>query len=285
MNDVLIKFENLKNKQPLKALHLIMKALNEEPDNYDYLMALGNHFNNIQKFDEAIKYFERAQKIDVLDYKSSFAFGISLMNKSKFREAVKQFDSVKDAYPEAYYNSALSYIRMNEVDKAIQQARYLVDHEILGKEALRLIIDICIFSDDQKNKEIELERYYEKYGKDDYYHFLKAREAYFDGMFLESAYHYSKISSGEIERYRYITEYADTLVKIKRYDKALPLFQELILVDKPTEAILFQYIEVLYQLKMYTEILDVLNDYKFIIRNKAKISEIRSKLHYKMHLE
>lgn len=285
MDSILIKFEHFKEKNSLKAIHLIKKAIKENPDNFAYLEALGKHLCSNKEDKEGIKYLKRAEKISELDPNVIFILAISLMRIYQFDLAIKQFHKINHLYPEAYYNAALCYIRKNQIDKAIDEAKPLLQGNILAKEALRLIIDILAFSDVFDKVKAELENYKKQYGEDDYYHYLIGNDFFEKGNFLESAYHLSKIKNVEIERIQYYKKYAHSLYKIKNYKKAEEVYQEILELGSPFEIIIFEYCDVLYKLGKYQKTIDVLNEYKHIILNKAKFRELRSRAYYKLNLE
>jgi len=285
MDEILIRFENLKDKNPLKALHLIKQALIQDPKNFDYLVSLATHFSKINEIEKALIYFEKAQRVAAFDDHTTFAYAITLMKDGQYKLAIKQFNKLNDVFPESYYNSALCYVRMNDLKKAVLEAENLDKHEMLGRESLRLIIDIYNFSRDSVKLKSALNKYKVKYGDDDYYHLISGRDAYLKSNFLEVVYHFSRIKEEENEQNMYLNEYAFSLCKIKRFDKAVLVYQEIIEKGQPTEYVLYEYIEVLFQLNRFHDVLDVLKKYKSIIKNKEKIHEIEAKVRYKLELE
>ena len=207
------------------------------------------------------------------------------MRTEQYQLAIKQFDKVNSIYPEAFYNTALCYVRINKIEDAILSARNLLTVDILKKEAMNLIIDIYSFVNDNEKVRSELENYRKLFGEDSYYHLMLGNECFKKNNFMESAYHYSKISGDEIKHDQYYQNYARSLSSIKYYQRAAKIYQEIIAEGYSQEKIIFDYAEVLYQLGSYQDIIDVINKYHSVILNKSLAKDIISKAYYTLNLE
>lgn len=285
MDTLLLRFENLKKKNPLKAIHLIKRAIIENPDKIEYLEALGTHLCGAKDDKEGLKYLRRADKIADLRPNTIFLFALALMRTSEFHLAIKQFKKINTIYPEAYYNSALCYLRLNRANDAISEVRHLLEGRILGKEAYRLLIDIYSFSNDTVQVKLELENYKNRFGEDGYYRFYIANDCYRKKNYIEAAYHYSKIDDDQIKQHQYFEEYAYSLSSIKQYNKALKVYQEVIYAGYAQERVIFEYVDVLFQLNKYQEVIDILDEFKPMIINKVNLNNLKSKAIYKLNLE
>lgn len=285
MDNILVKFENLKDKNPLKAIHLIKQAINDDAINYDYLVALGKYLCQNGKDKEGMKYLKRAEKIAKLQPNIAFILALAYMRTEEYHLAIKLFEDVYDLYPEANYNASICYVRVNELDKAINQARNLVNNKILGKESSKLIIDIYSFLGDGEKIDLEVENYKKKFGEDDMYYCYKGNSAIKKSSFLESASYYAKISKNYPERHLFIEKYAYSLVKLNQFNKAIEVYQEVVETTFVQEDVILEYAEVLYHLGRYQDALDVMNNHRSIIINKDKFKDIRAKAYYKLHLE
>lgn len=285
MDNVLIRFKNLKEKNSLKAIHLIKVAISKDPNNFAYLEALGKHLCRIEEDKMGVQYLQKAQAISELEASSTFVLALSLMKTDKYQAAIDQFKKVKAVYPEAYYNSAICYVRLNKFQKAMEEARNIINDSYLGKEAFKIVIDISSLTNDLTTVEAELEDYKNKFGEDDYYHHNLATKFYRAGIWLECIFHYAKINPNEIDRFLYNDQYAFALTKTGQYKRALEIYEEIINSRPLHEHIIFEYLEVLNKLGRYQEILDALNEHKSVIRNKAKHKEVSSRAYYNLNLK
>lgn len=285
MEQLLIKFEHLKNKHPLKAMHLIKTAIATEPNNFGYLVALGTYLCKNDADKEGIKYLNRAQKISELDPNTTFVMALAQMRNEQYYLAIRNFKAVSNLYPEAYYNASICFISLSEYEKALAEARNLVNHNYLGKEALMLIIDIYSFLNNTEMIKIEAENYKKKYQADSYYHYLMGDESFKKEKYIESAYHFSKITRGEMERRSYNSKYAYSLLKINHFNKALDVYEDILANSNYHESDIIEYSEVLFHLERYQDVLDVIEKYDAKILNKNELKRMRAKAYYKLHLE
>lgn len=285
IDTIIIKFENLIGSNPIKAVHLIKKAIDENPNNADYLEAFGVYLCNLKKDKEGIKYLQRAEKITELKTNSIFSLAISLMRVEQYGLAIKYYRQISNFFPEAYYNAALCYIRMNKIEEAVAELRPLISGKILRKEAMNLIIDLYSYTKNTEKLNIELENYTKNYGQDGYYHFLKGNEFFSKKNFFESAYHYAKIANHEIHRDQYNEKYAYSLSKIKQYDKAEKIFQEFIDTNLPNEQLMIEYAKVLIALEKFQEAIDILTENHYSESVKREVRDLISKAYYKLNLE
>lgn len=285
MNPLLYKFENLKKKNPLKAIHLIKTAIENEPKNYDYLVALGKYLSMEDKDKDAVKYLERAQKLQSLDDATTFILGLSYMKSFDYAMAIKYFKKINKLYPEAIYNASICYFRKGQIRQAIDEANKLRNDNKLGHESFKLVLDFMMFMHDIDNLTPELEKYKSMFGEDFFYHYVKAHQSYFKHQYLDCVYHYSRIPVNSLDRTLYLVKYANSLKFLKQYNKALEIYEEVALTNESPNYYVLNYAETLYHLGKYQETLHLLDKHKPDIVEKEKLRDLRAKAYYKLNLE
>ncbi len=285
MDEILLRFEYLINKNPLKAIHLIKKALAEQPTNFEYLVVLGAYLAKEEKDSDAIKYFERAKKIGKLDYNHIFVLALSYMRKKDYTLAIRNFKEVGEIYPEAIYNSAICYLNIGQADKAITEVMQLKDHDKLGQSAIKLIIDILLFTDKLQDNSPELSEYKKRFGEDVYYHYIVGNQSYAKGKYIESAYHLSKIPHTALDPDLYLRKLAHSYRIIKQYNKAFECYKQMESEGHSPSLFALPYAETLYNLGKYEEVIRVSDRYYDEVIDKAALRNIRAKAYYKLNLE
>jgi tetratricopeptide (TPR) repeat protein len=285
MNDKILRFEYLIKKNPLKAVHLIKKAIADEPQNYEYLLALGLYLAKEERDSEAVKYLEKAKKITDLDASASFTLALSYMRNEDYRLAIRAFKDTGEIYPESIYNTAICYLNLGEADKAVIEARKLQDNEKLGQSALKLIIDILLFTEQFKEEAIELALYEKRYGQDTYFHYVKGNHSYMRGNYLASAYHLSKISWDEVAPNVFLRKLAHSYRAIKQYNKALDCYKAMENLDLSPSLYVLNYLDTLYILGEYEEVIKLAEKYEKDFTNKDTLKNVKAKAYYKLNLE
>ncbi len=285
MNEILLRFEHLLKKNPIKAVHLLKKQIAEQPYNYEYLTVLGSYLAKEEKDTEAVRYLERAKKIQQLESNHSFLLALSYMRLKDYTLAIKNFGDVAELYPEASYNTAICYLRKFETNKALAEARKLVKNEKMGKSASRLVIDILLYTELLTDSSSDINDYKDKYGEDDYYHYVVGLLAFSKKNYLESAYHLSRIDDSSIDRTIYLDKLANSYSNIKQYRKAVECYQELESKGYFPSTSILLYLEALYKLNEYEEVIKIADKYASKVVNKTAIKDFRAKAYYMLNLD
>lgn len=88
-----------KMNQPRKATLDLLKALKKDPDDVELLSELGDIYANVNRFSDAIKFFERCSKIsDKTEYK--IILGNLYVSCCRYDEGIALYDNVLAAHPE-----------------------------------------------------------------------------------------------------------------------------------------------------------------------------------------
>lgn len=285
MDNIILRFENLLERNHLKAIHIMKKAIENEPNNTEYLSAYGVYLCRNEHLAEGIKLLVRAQNIKELDPGTTFVLAIAYMKQDKYLPAANNFKKVASLYPEAYYNSAICYLRLRNYKKAIAQARELTTSDILGKEAYNFIVDVLLIDFKSEEAEQELLKYEKKFGKDDTYHFMAGNIKFNNMDFLYSSFHYSKIVTSGIDKESYFSKYAMSLFQNKQYAKAAEIYKEVLKTDDYDQSSVIDYAYSLYEIGKYQEVLDVLERYKGYISDLSAFRDLRAKAYYKLNLK
>lgn len=283
MDNVILRFENLIEKSPLKAIHIMKQAIYENPGNAEYLSVYGLYLCKHGDLDAGIKLLLKSQQIKPLESETTFGLAIALMKQGRHLEAARNFKLVEALYPEAYYNSAICYLKLNKFKQAIAQAKKLTDIDVLAKEAYILIVDVMLidFRDDEAGNIVT--KYLRKYGKDETYHFIAGNVAYNKANYTFGAFHYSKIIGSNIPQAHYYSKYAMSLYRSEQYAKAIKVYENVLKSDDYGEYDVICYARSLYEVKRYQEVLDVLDKHKMLISDSSSSRELRAKSYYKLN--
>lgn len=285
MNELIARFEYLLKRNPIKAIHLLKEALIAEPQNYDYLLALGLHLAKIGDDYSAIKYLEKANNVSALDESSRFTLAISYMRIEDFSLAIKNFRLVENDIPEAIYNIAVCYIKMGDLRKSVDEAKKLKDNNKMLKSSLKLIIDVYLYINELNENSSELLEYKEKFGEDAFYHLTTASIYYNKQCYIQSAYHYSKIPYNAMDRSIFLRNMAISFRQIEQFSKALECFKELEDSEVSPNLFAYLYAETLYITANYEEVLRVADKYSQSISMKSELQTLKSRAYYKLNLQ
>ncbi len=192
-----------------------------------------NNKPNIQYLDKAI---EKASKILEFHPESKYVdnalliIGKSYMYKGEYTKAIRKFNELNDYYPESQYIdesiyfTALTYVMQEEYEVSKIYFKRLMDRKSDWTEtSLIKMVDILLI---QKNYEraIEIVNTYAEYMKNKAkLHFIRGLIKYemndFEGAFDDI----KKVKQSKLKeenRFRYITIYANLLIKKEKYNEA-----------------------------------------------------------------
>lgn len=283
MDNVILRFDNLIEKNPLKAIHIMKQAIHENPGKAEYLSVYGLYLCKNGHLDAGVQLLEKSQQIQPLESETTFGFAIALMKQDRYLGAIKNFRMVEALYPEALYNSAICYLRLNKFHKAIEQAKKLTKIDILAKEAYILMVDVMLIDFRDKQAEKVVAEYLEKYGKDETYHFIAGNVTFNKMDYTFSAFHYSKILDSNINQAHYYSKYAMSLYRSKQYRKAIEAYENVLKSDNYVEYDVICYARSLYEVERYQEVLDLLDRHKAFISDSSTSRELRAKSYYKLN--
>jgi len=80
----------------------------------------GSELMNSEKYDEAIKAYDKAIEINPLDSRAWYYRGVALSELGKFDEAQKYFAKVKEINSKTWYNKGIALGKLGKPDEAIK---------------------------------------------------------------------------------------------------------------------------------------------------------------------
>ncbi|MGE4266884.1 MAG: tetratricopeptide repeat protein [Deferribacterales bacterium] len=113
--------------EDLDNLEEYVQLLRREKAEKDYTAGewfyIGLHYQNCNKFEDAIKAYDEAIRINPKAHAVWGNKGIALISNNKFKEAIEAFNealNIKPNLPELLNNKGVAFERLNEFDKAIK---------------------------------------------------------------------------------------------------------------------------------------------------------------------
>ncbi len=272
MDFITQRFENLVTTNRVKAVDLIKEAIKNEPNNAEYLTSYGKYLCENDYTAEGVKLLMKADKIKSLDLPVKFTLANSLLKLGEYAEAIIYFKHLKKDYPEASYNSAICYIRINKLDEAIKELRSLRNSKSLAQEAQKLLISILNFRFDHEELYKELEYYKSAFGEDEYYHLESGKEAVVNHRDFEAIKHFQKLKNSDIDKDSYYSLFVISLNRLENYELSLEILKYLWKAKPEDYHLTYDFAQCLINCKKYSQALDVIDYY---VEDNEESSEMK----------
>jgi len=110
-------------KEYNESIKYFIKALKIDPNYYDAYFNMGNAFFILNKFKDAVYCFKKLSEIDSTNYNALINLGLSYSKISEFSKAIFYYNESIKINPQnssAYFNLANCYNQINEIDMAIK---------------------------------------------------------------------------------------------------------------------------------------------------------------------
>jgi len=206
-----------------KLIELNEKA-KTEPNNPDFYKELGNHFFHLQKYEEAIGYYQKSLDIDPRYYKGFYNLGNTYYKLEQHEKAVHYWHmaiEIKPDFDHAFFNLGYHYHQRGFLREAI---RDLCEAARLNPNAAdtHYYLGKCYFSTNQLGMAIESFRRAIKLAPDDpEYHYDLANADYDNGDFQGAADEWSVNLGLRTKDSKARNNYCDALLKLGRPEDAL----------------------------------------------------------------
>lgn len=183
-----------------EAINRIKKVLDEEPDNYPYLLSLANLYESRKDYRNELNTIKKILKVKKTPEYLVKA-GIASFKLTEYKQAINYFKmamAMDSTYPEIYYPMALSYEQLK----------------------------------DNKNRELAL-KYSMKYRADHATTYYELGRLYSEnGNYRNSLGLFLKASSLNSESIKYRMGVALAYFNLEDYSHAIPIYEAIIRVDK-----------------------------------------------------
>ncbi|MBN1185425.1 MAG: tetratricopeptide repeat protein [Bacteroidales bacterium] len=147
----------LQNNNVAEAVAYLDKAIKDDPANEVALLNMSQLMLNLRNFNKAIEYANMCLKVYPNYDRALNLVGIAYMNTGSFQDALAvftQLTKVNYKFYTAYYNMAIIYAQMGNIDTAIQMAQKTLEYSNY-KPAFYLIADLL----KRKGMNAEAERF------------------------------------------------------------------------------------------------------------------------------
>lgn len=118
----LAALEFFEKEQYKKAFDYIQKAINNDPQNADYVATKAIFFHKINELHNALETYQQALSINPNHILSHFNLGIIYMKVGKYIEAINEWQAVLKSNPtdsEALFNIAVALTKINKKNEAV----------------------------------------------------------------------------------------------------------------------------------------------------------------------
>ncbi|MEK7433858.1 MAG: tetratricopeptide repeat protein [Cyanobacteriota bacterium] len=118
------------NNKKIESIEYYKKAININPNNFDYSYDLGTIFMYLEKFDESIEYYQKALAINPYSDKTNNNLAYVLKNKKEYDKALKHYEKSVELSDNIIFNHNLAkfsyeafgnYNRSSEIYKKLDR--------------------------------------------------------------------------------------------------------------------------------------------------------------------
>ena len=116
--------------QMMESIQTLMKALAEDPDNYNLNVQAANANFDISRFDKAAYYYNKALSLHDHDANVEIDLGVCYFNLGKMDSALIYMKSAIDKNPQhkqGLYNIGVVYFNIGQKEKAVEFWKKLVE--------------------------------------------------------------------------------------------------------------------------------------------------------------
>lgn len=106
----------------LKAIEFYTVAVEKFPKNKELLISIGNAYNNLHRFDEAMIWFKKISFEDIDNIDTLYNIGVILYNKAHYDQAIKYFQKstqVFNEFGDGFYQLGMTYTALNKIPEAL----------------------------------------------------------------------------------------------------------------------------------------------------------------------
>ncbi|MGL4991706.1 MAG: tetratricopeptide repeat protein, partial [Sarcina sp.] len=140
------------------ALDTYNKLLKEQGENIIILGEIAWNYHKDKDYEKALEFYDRALKQEenklILAKKVKVLFDMNMLEKG-IQLSKKVIDNLDDSMQEVKYdlitNVALAYLKVKNLDKAVESLELCLDYEPIRKKTLEKLIEIFKI---EKNKEM-----------------------------------------------------------------------------------------------------------------------------------
>jgi len=122
--------ENHPTPDVLERLGQLMSQVEEHPDDRGSLVALGNSFYDMGRFDAAIEWYEKALALDPEDIEVSTDLGTAYLYTGDRAAALERFRKsleIDGDHPQTLQNMGVAYFSTGEYKEAVEVWERLID--------------------------------------------------------------------------------------------------------------------------------------------------------------
>lgn len=148
----ILMYTNFENKKYSKAIEIANELLKNDPENTTINGFLGQHYTEVDKYDEAKLFFKKVLNVDRKDYDTYNSYGLVYLYEGDFESALDNFNKVleyapnyADNYKYALENIAETYKAVGKLEKAKELFTKLIEIDptlCLAYSKLAIIYDI-----------------------------------------------------------------------------------------------------------------------------------------------
>ena len=124
----------------MQSIQKLMIDLEDNPDNYNLIVQAGNAYFDIQKYNQAIKYYTKANHIRINE-NVLIDLGVCYFNLGKLDSALIVMQKALNHNPEhkqGLYNIGIVLYNSGQLNRAVDNWEYLIQTHPNTQEAIRV---------------------------------------------------------------------------------------------------------------------------------------------------
>ncbi|MCL1827324.1 MAG: tetratricopeptide repeat protein [Candidatus Cloacimonetes bacterium] len=110
----------------IQAVKILKEALEKDATNIDIYEELADIFVEMKNYDQALEYLQKAIAIDPSKVGIRFKLANMYLELDQPIDAIEHYDKLDDVFPETYFNKALAYYLIHQIDDAIDCLKELL---------------------------------------------------------------------------------------------------------------------------------------------------------------
>lgn len=145
--------ELIAQKEFEKAKELLEQVVSKEPENVEAIKNLGLVNINLDRFEDALDNFKKANALKEDDATSLYYLGILYSRFEENSIALENYEkliSIRPDYPNAFRNAAIASFKQNLIEKAIEYAKKALDLDIKDETTYNMLSLMYLLQDNKE---------------------------------------------------------------------------------------------------------------------------------------
>ena len=237
----------------LQAVKVLEEGLKTFPDAKELYLELAEIYTQRKSYNKALQYYQKVVNIDPFHTLSRFKIANIYLDLDEPKLALYHYNKIDNAFPEAKYNKAVTFYRLQMYQEAIDLLKEVVTCKDPVHNAHFLLIELLLLVGKVKEAYHYIDKAVEVYGNTAHIHYLKGTAHAYQKNWLAAYNDLLQALPSYLDNPRIHQKLGIAAENIGRVDKAIAHLKDAISLRNDDKLSVVELIKILVKYRIVTD--------------------------------